>query len=298
MSLILLGLAVMCCRVRQAAGEQRESAFAQAAQTALEGVAGASADIELPPVCGLLDGDVDADARAVIAGVSEGGQPGGGGPVQRGQGVAAGGCDVMHRARLGDRYPQREPVRGDDRLDVAAMGMGFAGIPHVDELALDADSLLPAPVRRDDRAVQDHMRKALVTGPLQRLAQIRSLVREYRDHFLHIAVGGSPRDAVIAGQGIRGYAVAEPPQPQHRLPETGQCPAAPRGAATPPLSHQQPRGELRQFPGDVKRGTTGDHVEPSGGSRSCGETSSTGLHAHFRAARLVRVSALMSYLGG
>jgi hypothetical protein len=66
-----------------AAGEQRESAFAQAAQRALEGVAGASADIELSPVCGLLDGDVDADARAVIAGVSEGGQPGGGGPVQR-----------------------------------------------------------------------------------------------------------------------------------------------------------------------------------------------------------------------
>jgi hypothetical protein len=52
------------------------------------------------------------------------------------------------------------------------MGMGFAGIPHVDELASDADSLLPAPVRRDDRAVQDYMRKALVTGPLQRLAQI------------------------------------------------------------------------------------------------------------------------------
>ena len=43
-----------------AAGEQRESAFAQAAQRALEGVAGASADIEVPPVCGLLDGDVDA----------------------------------------------------------------------------------------------------------------------------------------------------------------------------------------------------------------------------------------------
>ena len=68
-----------------AAGEQRESAFAQAAQGALEGVAGAGADIEFPPVCGLLGGDVDADACAVIAGVSQGGQPGGGGPVKGGR---------------------------------------------------------------------------------------------------------------------------------------------------------------------------------------------------------------------
>ena len=45
-----------------APGEQRESAFAQAAQRALKGVAGASADIELPPVRGLLDGDADAGA--------------------------------------------------------------------------------------------------------------------------------------------------------------------------------------------------------------------------------------------
>jgi Sulfate permease family len=49
------------------AGEQRESAFAQAAQRALEGVAGAGADIEFPPVCGLRDGDVDADARTAVA---------------------------------------------------------------------------------------------------------------------------------------------------------------------------------------------------------------------------------------
>jgi hypothetical protein len=43
---------------------------------------------------------------------------------------------------------------------------------------------------------------------------------------------------------------------------TGQRPAAPRGAAPAPLVQQQPRGELRQFPRDVERGTLGDHVEP------------------------------------
>jgi hypothetical protein len=38
-------------------------------------------------------------------------------------------------------------------------------------------------------------------------------------------------------------------------------------------------------------------VEPSSRSRSCGETSSTGLHAHLRPARFVRVSAWLSLPG-
>jgi len=56
---------------------------------------------------------------------------------------------------------------------------------------------------------------------------------------------------------------AGPPQPQHRLPEAGQRPAGFGGAAPPALGQQQLRNELRQFPWDVKRGTIGDHVEPS-----------------------------------
>jgi hypothetical protein len=39
-----------------AAGEQGEPAFTQAAQRTLDGVAGAGIDIEILPVCGLLDG--------------------------------------------------------------------------------------------------------------------------------------------------------------------------------------------------------------------------------------------------
>jgi hypothetical protein len=57
-----------------AAGEQGEPAFAQAAQGAEQRVAGAGIDIEVPPAGGLLDRDADADARAVVAGVGEGGQ--------------------------------------------------------------------------------------------------------------------------------------------------------------------------------------------------------------------------------
>jgi hypothetical protein len=68
--------------------------------------------------------------------------------------------------------------------------------------------------------------KALVPGPFQRLAQIRGLGGEHRDNLLQVPVGGGSRDAMVTGQRIRGGAVAEPPQPQHRLPETRQRPAA------------------------------------------------------------------------
>ena len=52
-----------------AAGEQGESAFAEAAQRAEQGVAGAAADVEVSSVRVLLDGNEDADASAVVAGI-------------------------------------------------------------------------------------------------------------------------------------------------------------------------------------------------------------------------------------
>ena len=57
-----------------ALGEQGEPAFAEAAQGAQEGIAGAGGDIEFPSAGGLLDRDLDADAGAVVAGVGQGGQ--------------------------------------------------------------------------------------------------------------------------------------------------------------------------------------------------------------------------------
>ena len=59
-----------------AAGEQGEPAFAQAAQGPLDGVAGAGIDVQFPAALGLFDGNQDADARAVISGIGERGQPG------------------------------------------------------------------------------------------------------------------------------------------------------------------------------------------------------------------------------
>jgi hypothetical protein len=147
----LLGLAVMCWRVRQRAGEQGESAFAQAAQRAQQGVAGAGADIEFPPAGRLPDRDMDAGA--VVARVGEGGQPGCGDGVQHGQGVAAGGGDVVHRARFRLQDPHREPAGCQYRLDVAAVSVSLAGVPEVNDLALGAEGRLLAPVDGDDGAI-------------------------------------------------------------------------------------------------------------------------------------------------
>jgi hypothetical protein len=246
-----------------ALAEQGEPAFAQAAQRALDGVAGAGIDVKFAAGGWLFDGDEDADSGAVVAGVGEGGQSGGGCLVESGQGVDTGGGDVVHRAGLGAGDPQGEPARGEDGLDVATVGVGLAGVPQVDDLAFHANGRLFAPVGRDDLAVQDHVREPLVFGSFQRLVQVRSLLCEDGDHLVHIPVGGGPGDAVVTGQRPGAGAVAEPPHTQHGLPKAGQRPAAARGAAAVTLGQQQFGGELHQFPGDVKRGTIGDHVEPS-----------------------------------
>jgi hypothetical protein len=52
-----------------ALGDQGKPSFAQAAQRALDGVAGAGIDIEVPPARGLFDRDMDADSGAVVTGV-------------------------------------------------------------------------------------------------------------------------------------------------------------------------------------------------------------------------------------
>lgn len=77
--------------------EQGEAAFSQAAQGAQERVAGAGVEVEGPTVGGLFDRGENADAGAVVAGVGQGGEPVGGGLVQRPEDVCAGGCQVVDR---------------------------------------------------------------------------------------------------------------------------------------------------------------------------------------------------------
>ena len=59
------------------------------------------------------------------------------------------------------------------------------------------------------------MGKALAPGPLQRLAQLRGLFGEHRNHLVQVTVSGGLRDAVITGQRVRGGTVAEPAHAQH-----------------------------------------------------------------------------------
>src|SRR5262249_47883809 len=58
-----------------AAGEQGEPSFPEAAQGALEGVAGTGIDVKFPAAGRLPDGNHDADACALIAGVGRAGRP-------------------------------------------------------------------------------------------------------------------------------------------------------------------------------------------------------------------------------
>jgi hypothetical protein len=55
------------------------------------------------------------------------------------------------------------------------MSMCLPGIPQIDDLALDADRWLRAPVTHDDRAIEDDVRESAVLSPLQCLVQVRGL---------------------------------------------------------------------------------------------------------------------------
>jgi hypothetical protein len=100
------------------------------------------------------------------------------------------------------------------------------------------------------------VREPIVFGPLQHLAQVRSLLREHDEDLIEIEVGGGPRDAMVTG----GDAVAEPPEPSTAYQKQP--------------SARLPRG-LPRRPPFRKRGTIDDHVEPFV-KVICGETSSTG----------------------
>jgi hypothetical protein len=71
---------------------------------------------------GLFDGNADAGAGAVVAEGSKGGQACGG-AVAGGQGVEAGGGEIVHRPRLGVADPEREVAGGEHGQDAAAVGV-------------------------------------------------------------------------------------------------------------------------------------------------------------------------------
>jgi hypothetical protein len=91
-----------------ALGEQGEPSFSLEAQASEQGVRGAGVDVGLLVSGGALDGDVDADSGALVAGVGQRGHSEGRRAVQGGQGVGACGGDVVDVAGLGRAGPDGE----------------------------------------------------------------------------------------------------------------------------------------------------------------------------------------------
>jgi hypothetical protein len=57
----------------------------------------------------------------------------------------------VYRPRLDGREPQREAVRAEGSLDVAAVGVRLAGVPQVDDCVFGAEGRFLAAVAGDDR---------------------------------------------------------------------------------------------------------------------------------------------------
>ena len=247
---------------RPALGEFGGGVFAEGTDRAEELVVGAVVDVErlVGDPGPFLDWGVDADSGAVVAGVGEGGKPGGRGFVQGGQGMAAGGGDVVDRARLNLGDPQWGAVRGGQELDVAAEGVVFTGVPQVGAGGAGAGD----PVTGDQGAVEDHVAEPLVVAAAQHLVQVRSPSREHVDALVQIPVAGGLADAGVAGQAVHAASVAKPAQHQHRLTETTQRTAAPRGAKLAAVSGQQPGQVLHHRAWDIECGSIGNQREASG----------------------------------
>ena len=261
MSPILLGLAVVECS--PAAGEDGESAFADAAQAAEESVVGAVVHVEDLVTGGLFDRGVHADACALVAAIGERGQVElGCGPVQGTEDVLAGHGQVVHGAGFDVGHPSRETVWSGECLDVAAGLVGFSGVPQVDLFSFDTKGFLATAVSGEDLPVEDHIREPVGLGLLQGFMQIWRLVGEHIDDLVEVAISGGAGNSVIPSQRGDLGVLAEPAQPQHRLPKACQRPAVLAGTAPAAFGIQQPADVLGEFTWHVEHGTIGNHGEP------------------------------------
>lgn len=159
----------------------------------------------------------------------------GGGPVQGGQSVGAGGGHVVDRARLDRGDPQWGAVGSGQNLDVAAEHVVFPGVSQVVAGGADPGD----PITGDQGAVEDHVANPLVVAAAEDLVQVRSTLGEHVDAFVQVAVAGGLTDAGVPGQAVHTAALLEPAQHQHSLPEAAQHAAALRGADTTAVRGQQ-----------------------------------------------------------
>ena len=142
----------------------------------------------------------------------------------------------------------------------------------MDRRAFRADGGFGAAVGTEHLAVHDYVRPALLGDLLQRLVQVRSLSGQHGDDLVAVAITRRPGDAEPGGERGHLLVLAEPDQPEQRLPPAAQRPRVAARAATAAFAANR-RASRDQFPRDVEHGTIGDHVGSLGRERSCGENS-------------------------
>src|SRR6266702_5115712 len=255
-------------------GHQREAAFSLVAQGPEQRVAGSRIDIEFA-AARFLHRDVHARAGPFKTGISQDRQVLEVGPGLR-QDELAGGGQVVGAAGQHARDPQRDPARGRQRLHVPGGLVRLPGVPLVYFLPFPAGLLVRAPVRGDQRAVQDQIGKPLLNGPVQGLAQRGRLRGEHLDGLVLVPVRGGLRDPETLAQPGDVRAVPEPRQREDRLLPAGQGTRPVPGTELAPVICQQPGHEHHQWQRDVKNDTIGQHAEPPGRRGILVETSSTG----------------------
>ncbi len=119
-----------------------------------------------------LDRGEDADPGALVAGVGERGKPLSGGFVQGGQGMPAGGDEVVDHAGLDISDPQRGAGRGGEELDVPPELLVLAGVPQVVTVGGDPGD----PIGADQDPVEDQVARSLVMAAAENLVQVGRMV--------------------------------------------------------------------------------------------------------------------------
>lgn len=143
---------------------------------------------------------------------------------------------------------------------------------------------LRAPVGREQFSVQDQGVFGTQAGLFEDLVQVGSLVGQYVDTFVDVAVAGGSGEVVVPGQSVDGGVIAKPPQDQDCLFATGQGAGACAGAAALVLGVQQDRKVPNGGLVHVEGGSRGNHMELFMVVRCRFDTSPStlGLHACVR----------------
>jgi hypothetical protein len=121
---------------------------------------------------------------------------------------------------------------------------------------------LATPVSGEDLPIQDHIRHPVSLGLLQGVMQIWCLVGEHADDLIEVPVTRGTGDAVVPRQRGDPDILAEPTQPQRRLPKAGHCPAVLANTTLAAFDMQQAAEVLGKFAWHVEHGTIGNHGEP------------------------------------